>query len=282
MHKAICLIIVLVSIVCIVPLTALSDNYPIFLPDSTIPGLYYWTSENQVEEDIASEAESEAIKSLVLPSNLQWLDGYHNVHLEALEQYIVEESSPFLACIDGVLFTKDRKTLLAYPRNKSCEEYEIPEGVIGIGKNAFAQNAHLRTVTFSEDVEWIGQDAFSGCSALKTINLNSALTCIEDRAFAYCQNLTELRCPDALKVIGFQAFYMSGLSNVMLNDGLVCIMGEAFFTHCFGKAEIFMPKTVLYVERTIFSEDEEITILTSRYAYHSHLILDGATITETP
>lgn len=277
MRKIALVTLVLLSIVPFVSITALSEGYPIFVPDNTSPGLYYWTGTLEAEEDIVSEEECEAIKSLVLPSDMQWFDGYYNYQLEALEEYIVDDSSQFLTCIDGVLFTKDMKTLLAYPRNKSCTEYTIPNGVVSIGENAFAGNCHLEVVTFSDDVVWICGDAFSGCSALNTINLNNALSCIEDRAFELCQNLTELRCPDELKIIGYHAFYMSGLSKITLNDGLTCIMSEAFFTHCFGEAKIILPNTLLYLDRTAFSPDEDITIIISKATHHPILVLDGVT-----
>lgn len=282
MQKKVSLMIAFLSMVLFIPMVALSENYPIFVADNTVHGLYYWTGAYDAEEDIVSEEESITIRSLVLPSDMQWFNGYYNYQFETLEKYIVDESSLFLTCIDGVLFTKDMKYLLAYPRNKSCTEYTIPSGVVGIAENAFSGNSNLQVVTFSDDVERIGCSVFSGCSALNTINLNSSLSCIEDRAFEYCRNLTELQCPDKLKVIGYRAFYMTELSQITLNDGLVCIMGEAFFTHRFGNVEIFLPETVIYLERTVFSSDENITILSSKYSHHSHLSLDGVTVIKAP
>ncbi len=119
------------------------------------------------------------------------------------------------------------------------------------------------------------QLAFSDCSALQVIHLNHALSCIGNRAFAYCKNLTDLHCPDGLRVIGYHAFYMTGLSNITLNSGLICVMGEAFFTHCFDNAVISLPEIVLYFDRTVFSPDENITLLISDDPYHSRLHIDG-------
>jgi len=276
------LVIIVLLIIFIVPISALSEGYPTFVPDPQTPGAYYWTGPNEVEEDIATEEEAKTIRTLVLPADMQFYNGYYNYQLEALEEYKVDDTSPFLTCIDGVLFTKDMQILLAYPRNKSCSDYTIPIGVTGVAENAFAGNPYLQVVTFSDDVKWVEHSAFSNCGLLRMIKLNNALSCIGDKAFEYCNNLTELKCPNGLRVIGYRAFYMSGLSNITLNDGLTCVMGEAFFTHHFGNAEISLPETVLYIDRTAFSPDENITILTSNFSYHSRLHIDGVSDVRIP
>lgn len=55
----------------------------------------------------------------------------------SLERFTVPESNETFCDIDGVLFTKDRKILLAYPENKSGEVYRIPEGTERIFTSAF-------------------------------------------------------------------------------------------------------------------------------------------------
>ena len=103
-------------------MSALSGDYPIFVPNPEAPGEYYRTGPNEAEEDIAAEEESEAIRTLVLPSDMQFYNGSYNRQLEAMEEYRVDDNSAYLACPDGVLFTKDMKILLAYPGNRSCTE----------------------------------------------------------------------------------------------------------------------------------------------------------------
>ena len=272
------LVLIILIIMLFLPICTLSECYPTFVPDNTTAGLYYWTGCNEVEEDIATEEEAKTIKTLVLPSDMQFYNGWYNYQLKGLEEYKVADSSQFLKCIDGVVFTKDQKILLAYPRNKANTKYIIPTGVVGIAENAFAGNSHLQEVVFSEEVEWIEGKAFSECSSLRMISLNNALSCIDDRAFEYCGELKELRCPAGLRIIGYRAFYMSGLSSIMLNDGLICVMGEAFYTQKFGTAEIILPETVLYFERTVFSPTESIVILCSDNPCHARLQLDGGAV----
>ena len=51
----------------------------------------------------------------------------------AIVEYIVPDDCVNFAGVDGVVFSKDMKTLYFYPPNKAGVEYEIPESVEKIG-----------------------------------------------------------------------------------------------------------------------------------------------------
>lgn len=251
----------LLLVILILPAGALSADYPTFVPDATTVGVYYWTGPTEVEEDLASEEESKAIRTLILPSDMQSFNGYYNYQLEALEEYRVDDSSQFLECVDGVVFTKDMTILLTYPRSKTTVHYSVPDSVVGIAGYAFAGNPYLQVISFPKDLAWVGRSAFSECTSLSKIDFNDSLSCIGDKAFEYCGEFSELYFPKELKIIGYRAFYMSGLSKITLNDGLLCIMGEAFFTHQFGATDIYLPDTLIYIDRTMIPSDENIHII---------------------
>ena len=89
-----------------------------------------------------------------------------------MKEIKVSESNKAYRSIDGVLYTKDLKTIICYPKGKEDEKFAIPSGV-----------------TCIEDI------AFSGCSNLKEINIPSGVTCIGEFAFSYCENLKEINIP---------------------------------------------------------------------------------------
>ncbi|MDR0638004.1 MAG: leucine-rich repeat domain-containing protein [Spirochaetaceae bacterium] len=68
---------------------------------------------------------------------------------------------------DGVLFTKDGKTLHSYPAGKGGTAYTIPNGVTSIGASAFGGYTGLASVTIPASVTSIGDNAFYGCKSLK-------------------------------------------------------------------------------------------------------------------
>ena len=64
--------------------------------------------------------------------------------LEALEKIEVEEGNESYISEEGVLYNKEKTTLIRYPQSKSDQtEYKVPEGVKIIGENAFRENKVL-------------------------------------------------------------------------------------------------------------------------------------------
>ena len=60
--------------------------------------------------------------------------------------YEVPEDHPLYQAIDGVLFSKDGKTLLAYPGGRTDEHYDVPAGVEHIWPYAFGTD-YLKTIS---------------------------------------------------------------------------------------------------------------------------------------
>ena len=73
-----------------------------------------------------------------------------------------------------------------------AESFEVPEGTVRIGKNAFKDFDALKTVTLPKTLESIGSRAFSGCRRLKSINIPTGLQIVEEYAFGGCTGLKEV------------------------------------------------------------------------------------------
>ena len=58
-----------------------------------------------------------------------------------IDAYEVPEDHPLYQAIDGVLFSKDGKTLLAYPGGRMDEHYDVPAGVEHIWPYAFGTDS---------------------------------------------------------------------------------------------------------------------------------------------
>lgn len=79
----------------------------------------------------------------------------------ALEEVVVSENNEKYCSEDGVLFSKDRSTLLAYPAQKKGRSYVIPQGVTAIGEYAFYSWDNLEELEVPESVTTIAYTAFS-------------------------------------------------------------------------------------------------------------------------
>jgi hypothetical protein len=93
---------------------------------------------------------------------------------------------------NGVLFNKNKSTLILYPEGKKKETYTIPSSVTNIGINAFNSCKNLTSVTIPNSVKNIGKFAFCLCSSLASINIPNSVEKIEDHAFYVCDDLTEI------------------------------------------------------------------------------------------
>ena len=107
---------------------------------------------------------------------------------------------------DGVLFDKEKTTLLCCPGQKSGA-YIIPDGVTSIEDNAFGNCRNLTDVTIPDSVTSIEIGAFSGCSGLTEVVIPGSVTCIESFTFHGCSSLASVTVPESVTEIGNSAFF---------------------------------------------------------------------------
>lgn len=77
-------------------------------------------------------------------------------------EFIVDEANQNYCSVDGVLFTKDKAELVAYPYGKTQMEYTVPDGVKRIGEYAFSKIENIYKINLPESLESIGGYAFYG------------------------------------------------------------------------------------------------------------------------
>lgn len=115
--------------------------------------------------------------------------------------------------VDGVLFGKTEESgkpeLICYPFNRDAEEYTVPDGTIGIHRDAFlgaeGKEAALKKVNLPEGLEYIGYNAFFNLISLESINFPKSLKNIGERAFLEDRRLA-VRIPETVTSIGDNAF----------------------------------------------------------------------------
>ncbi len=138
-------------------------------------------------------------------------DAYN--HCDALCRFILAANQEAFTVIDGVLFTKNRDTLVAYPRAGSSD-YCIPDGVTAIGDYAFASSKYLATVIIPQSVTSIGDYAFACCAKLSELTIPEGVLSIGSGAFQ-CSGLTSVTLPSTVISIGMYAFaWCSSLKSI--------------------------------------------------------------------
>lgn len=89
-------------------------------------------------------------------------------HCDELTNIIVDEDNPYYSNDEfGVLFNKDKTTLIYYPRGSQRESYTIPDGVTTIKRYAFIDcGIVLKSITVPKSVTTIEKLAISKYSAI--------------------------------------------------------------------------------------------------------------------
>lgn len=112
--------------------------------------------------------------------------------------YDVPEDHPLYKTVDGVLFSKDGKTLLAYPNARTATHYDVPAGVERIGDGAFG-NENLKTISLPIGLKSIGDYGFGGCTRLQSISLPLTVKEIGKEIFSCCVSLELVSLPEGLE-----------------------------------------------------------------------------------
>ena len=195
------------------------------------------------------------VESVTIGSGLTSLGPGAFNDCDALTSITVDENNTAFMAIDNVLYSKDRKTLVTYPKGLTDTDYIIPDNVTTICSYAFYCCQALESVTIPASVTSIGDYAFYYCQALKSITIPAipaSVTSIGDYAFGYCSDLATITILASVTSIGDYAFegtawidsqadedgvlYINDVVvaskadvvNVTIKDGTTAIAGGAF------------------------------------------------------
>ena len=167
-----------------------------------------------------------------------------------LSDIVVVEENTAYAAENGVLFNKEKTTLLNYPMGKADTAYVIPSGVTSIADWAFYGSA-MEGITIPETVKHIGKYAFNHCSGLTEVTIPDGVVSIGSEAFEYCEKLSSVTISDTVTSIDGYAFAYSALTSVELGNGITNI-GVATFYACEKLTSITIPESVTSIDAYAF------------------------------
>jgi hypothetical protein len=141
-----------------------------------------------------------------------------------LTSITVDNANANYSSLDGVLFNKNKTTLILFPGGKGGSYTTIPNSVTSIGDYAFEFCTNLTSITIPNSVTFIGD------------------------AFQFCTNLTSITIPNSVTSIGGNAFLSSGsgLLTVTIASGQLGITSPASGVSFFGATVNTVPPTPDY------------------------------------
>lgn len=173
-----------------------------------------------------------SLTSVSIPDSVEQIGTNPFAVCSALKTISVSPEHPYFATIDGVLFRKADKILIACPAGIKSTTYSIPYGITTIGDSAFYKCSSLKSVSIPDTVTSIGNDAFYWCSSLTSIAIPDSVTSIENSAFLSCYSLTSVTIPHSVTSIGDSAFIgCDSLTSIIISDSVTSI-GDSAFSYC--------------------------------------------------
>lgn len=140
---------------------------------------------------------SSNLSELYLANPLTFWTYYRNIY--------VDKKNPYYVSIEGVLFTKDRKKIVAYPPQKTNSRYNIVNGVESIGEASFL-NARIDTLITPNSLKNIGEQGFS-MNLIREIVLKDSIEHIGKFAFIATDSLKKIIFGKNVRTIDAKAFY---------------------------------------------------------------------------
>ena len=133
------------------------------------------------------------LTSITIPNSVTAIGTAAFSNCSNLTKILVEEGNTAYTSIEGVLFSNEKTTLVAYPAAKA-PDYEIPNSVTAIGNYAFYRCIGLTSITIPNSVTAIGRSAFANCTGLTSITIPNSVTAISEYAFSNCTAVNTIYC----------------------------------------------------------------------------------------
>ena len=185
-----------------------------------------------------------------------WIKG-----CDSLKKFTISEKNPYYQSKNGVLYSKDGKTVGPVPPAVSFDSVNW-NGVSAIGDFAFCGRESQRAdIEISSQITSIGDYAFCGYggdwydenyNGTVNIKLHEGLTSIGEYAFSSIYHLEEIDLPDSLTTLGKGAFASDNQLKSMTIPPKVTVIPDSLFEECLNMESVTLPNGITEIGKRAF------------------------------
>ena len=150
-------------------------------------------------------------------------------------------------------------------RKSSAEYVFLPDSVVEIQKDAFADCQRLKAVLIPESVRMLGEGIFRQCMNLGSVVIGGCIERVPDNMFALCARLKNVRIERGVRHIGKSFTGCTSLEEIEIPDSVETIADFAF-SGCTNLKRITLPESAKIGRRAFYgTQIENRAELEARY-----------------
>ena len=237
----------------------------------------------------------DSLESILIPASVISISNNAFAYSHSLAEIKVADANPSYKDIDGNLYNIDGTQLIQYAIGRKDDSFVVPNGVVTICDNAFADCDSLESLTICASVASVSAQAFSGCDSLAYISVSEGnsmyadidgnlctldgctfvcyapgktdssfeipegVTDIAESAFSGCTALKIITISDSVTKIASGAFASCGVKRIVFADGIEFKTIESnAFAGCVYLTEISIPSGVVKIGDSAFMGCESL------------------------
>lgn len=198
-------------------------------------------------------------KTIKIPASVTKIEEV-SLYSKNAERYEVDIANNAYKSVDGVVYSKDGRTLVQFPNGRSGY-YDMPNEVEKVCNSAISGCTKLTGLNLSNRLTYINDFMFCG-TAFSSLTIPSSVTSIGSNAFEMCTSLSSITIPGNVSTIGENAFSCCySLRSVTISEGVISIGSCAFFC-CSMLSSVTLPSSLNSIGQRAFQQCESLTSIT--------------------